>query len=135
MNPHPPTSLVTARLLAAWAPLETPAWTLLVAALALLWLHPAPLSAGMGTASFLAGVYGLYLGWRIRFDAAAFLDLAEGRIADGDSLDATLKEMGLSSRSTRSEAERCRGALRLLYQRIFWFLVQVVILAVGVLAR
>ncbi|MBL0212220.1 MAG: hypothetical protein IPQ13_15110 [Holophagaceae bacterium] len=135
MNPHPPTSLVTARLLAAWAPLEPPAWILLLAALVLLWLHPAPLPTGMGAASLLAGVCGLYLGWRIRFDAAIFLDLAEARITNGESFDAAIKEMGLPGGPARSEAERCRGALRLLYQRIFWFLIQVAALAVGVWTR
>ncbi len=136
MKPQPPTALVTARLLAAWAPLESPAWILLLASLVLLWLHPAPLPTGMGAASLLAGVCGLYLGWRIRFDAAIFLDLAEARITDGDILRRSYQGNGLCPAGpARSEAERCRGALRLLYQRIFWFLIQVATLAVGAWVR
>jgi len=135
MKPHPPTALVTARLLATWGPLESPGWILLIAALALPWLRQTLLPTVMGLVSVLAGAIGLYLGWRIRFDAAIFLDLAEARIADGESFDAALKEMGLPGRPQHSEDERCRGAVRLLYQRIFCLMIQVATLAVGVLTH
>lgn len=130
MNPRPST-LVTARLLAAWGSLETPAWILLIATLVLPLPRNTPILITTGLTSLLAGTYGLYLGWRIRFDAAIFLDLAESRIADGEAFDAALTEMGYLNLPARSEAERCQGALRLLRHRILCVLIQVAALAVG----
>lgn len=113
---------VCGQLLHAGRLIELPSAILLALCCVLPAVHAAPtlpVQVSLGS-----GLIGLYYGFRIAFDAAAFKQYArEGNWAPFDE---GLAGLGMhKAQAARPTADRIRGALRLLRWRIVWLFVQV----------
>ncbi|MDK2123552.1 hypothetical protein [Parachitinimonas caeni] len=112
-------SLLASRLLAATSPLDIAGAALLLGACLAAIALPEPKCVLLSGASLGAGLYGSYLSFRLRLDAALFLDFSDGRLASWDHFDLARQAIGLADTiEPRTTTERAEGAVKLLKIRI-----------------